>query len=234
MNNKTKCFYIMIIICLLLLLIYNKSNTISTFKVSSQNEKKYYIIKENFLNINFINEIYTTIISENKWIYTTNIGNEKIKHNKDIINRKIKAKEMYNKGLFSYSKYEYDNNANIINKIKQYLLEKKTLDIITKLTGEKITQIMDIFISKYEKGDFLSKHTDNTLGKYAFMIYLNKSWNVSCGGNLNIIKNDKNIDTIIPEHNKLILMNVYDELRPHYIDEVICKQDRYAITGWFT
>ena len=195
--------------------------------------KKYYIIKNNFLDKKLIDEIYKTITSEKKWLYTTNIGNKKIKNNVDIVKRKQNAIETYNKGMFSYSKYEYDDNTYIVNKIKNKLLEKKILDIITNLTGEKITKIMDIFISKYEKGDFLSKHTDNTLGKYAFMIYLNKNWDSSCGGNLNIIKNDGSIDTIIPEYNKLILMNVYKELRPHFIDINNCNKNRYAITGWF-
>lgn len=233
MNNIKKCFYMIIIVLFLLLLLFYKRNILSSFVVSSQNIKKYYIVQNNFLNVNLINKIYTTIISEDKWIYTTNIGNKKIKHNNDITNRKIKAKEMFNEGLFAYSKNEYDDNADILKEIKKKLTEKNTLDFISSLVDQKITKIMDIFISKYGKGDFLSEHTDNTLGKYAFMIYLNKSWDISCGGNLNIIKNDKSIDTIVPEFNKLILMDVYSELTPHYIDEVICKQDRYAITGWF-
>ena len=73
---------------------------------------------------------------------------------------------MFNKGLFAYSKYEYDDNADI-PKIKK-LTEKNTLDFISSLVDKKITKIMDIFISKYEKGDFLSEHTDNTLGKYLY------------------------------------------------------------------
>tara|TARA_Y100001958_G_C21201481_1_gene528085 strand:+ start:556 stop:1263 length:708 start_codon:yes stop_codon:yes gene_type:complete len=232
-NNNKKCFYMIIIIIFLLSLLIYKRNILSSFVVSSQYTKKYYLVQNNFLNVNLINKIYTTIISDDKWIYTTNIGNKKIKHNSDIASRRIKAKEMFDKGLFSYSKYEYDDNADILKEIKNKLTEKNTLNFISSLVNKKITKIMDIFISKYEKGDFLSEHTDNTLGKYAFMIYLNKGWDISCGGNLNIIKNDKSIDTVVPEFNKLVLMDVYSELRPHYIDEVICEQDRYAITGWF-
>ena len=92
---------------------------------------KYYITKNDFLNKNFIDKIFKTITSENKWVYTTNIGNEKIKNNNNIISRKEKAISMYNDGLFSYSKYEYDNNAEILYEIKKNLLEKKTLDTIS-------------------------------------------------------------------------------------------------------
>ena len=220
MKYKYKCCLFLLIIILLILL-YNSYR------------KRYYIIKNNFLDKDFIDNIYNTIISDKKWIYTTNIGNTKIKHNNDIIKRKVKANKMYKQNKFSYSKYEYENDANILKEIKNVLTSKNVLDNISYLTGEKITTIMDIFISKYEKGDFLSKHTDNTLGKYAFMIYLNKDWNIKCGGNLNIIKNNKQIDTIIPEYNKLILMDVYSEFREHFIDEVKCNKNRYAITGWF-
>ena len=127
----------------------------------------------------------------------------------------------------------HDDNTKIVHEVKNYLLRKDVLDMVSNLTGEKMTKIMDIFISKYEKGDFLSKHTDNTLGKYAFMIYLNKNWEVSCGGNLNVIKNNNDIDTIIPEYNKLVLMDIYSELRPHFINVNNCNKHRYAITGWF-
>ena len=49
--------------------------------------------------------------------YITNINNKKIKHNKNIRGRKIRANKMYNLGLFSYSKYEYNDNFYIkINK----------------------------------------------------------------------------------------------------------------------
>ena len=71
------------------------------------------------MDYNFIDKIYKTIITERKWIYTTNIGNEKIKHNKSIIIRKKRAINMFNNGLFSYSKYEYDNNARIVKEIKE-------------------------------------------------------------------------------------------------------------------
>ena len=77
--------------------------------------------------------------------------------------RKKRAINMFNNGLFSYSKYEYDDNATIVKEIKNYLMSDSILNMVSYLTGEQITKIMDIFISKYEKGDFLSEHNDNTL-----------------------------------------------------------------------
>lgn len=195
--------------------------------------KKYYFVRYNFLDKKLIDEIYLKITSEKKWLYTTNVGNKKIKNNVDIVKRKQNAIETYNKGMFSYSKYEYDDNTYIVNKIKNILNRSCILDKISNIVGENITKVMDIFISKYEYGDFLSIHDDKTLGKYAFMIYLNKNWDSSCGGNLNIIKNDGSIDTIIPEYNKLILFDVYSRERLHYIDINKCNRNRYAITGWF-
>ena len=60
MKYKYKCCLCLFII--LLILMYNSYR------------KRYYIIKNNFLDINFIDNIYNTIISDKKWIYTTNIG----------------------------------------------------------------------------------------------------------------------------------------------------------------
>jgi len=217
----------LLIFIIILTILYNRNK-----HVSLSNEKEYYFILENFLDDNFINEIYKTITTEDKWLYTTNRGNEKIKHNNNLIERRNTAYEMYDRGSFSYSKYEYENEL-LLKNIELILTDKKTLKLVSDIVGENISNVMDIFISKYEKGDFLSEHTDKTLGKYAFMIYLNKNWDKNCGGNLNVIKNDETFDTLIPKYNRLVLMDIYSENRPHFIEKVVCDESRYAITGWF-
>ena len=88
-----------------------------------------------------INNIYDTITHDGDWIYTTNINNDKIKHNQNIQDRKIRANKMYNLGLFSYSKYEYNDNSPILQLIKDVLMDKKVLDKVSELTGENITKI---------------------------------------------------------------------------------------------
>jgi len=196
--------------------------------------KDYYIEYKNILDRKFINEVYDIITNEGDWIYTTNIGNKKIKHNNNIDKRRERANNMNNNGSFSYSKYEYNDDSYIINKIKEVMSSDKVLNKLSSLTDENITNVNDIFISKFGKGDFLSVHNDTALGKYAFIIFLNKHWNTSCGGNLNIIKDNNDIDEVIPEYNKLILTDIYRENKLHYVDEVICNNNRYAITGWIS
>ena len=139
-------------------------------------QKSYYITNKNFLDNNFIEKVNHIINKENDWLYTTNIGNDKIKHNNDINSRKQESIRKLNNGQFSYSKYEYKNDAPILKEIKDYLNSPKVLKKISSLTGTKITKTTDIFISKFEPGDFLSTHNDVNLVRYAFMIYLNNKW----------------------------------------------------------
>lgn len=218
--------HLKLIIFILFLFLMYKNNHKENF------ENRYYNITENFLEDDYIDNIYDKITSIDHWVYTTNNGNEKIKNNNNKKEREKNSFKLYNNNKFSYSKYEYDDDE-LIKDIERYLTSENILKIVSEKTGEKLVKVMDIFISKYEKNNFLSKHTDRTLGKYAFMIYLNKSWDKNCGGNLNIIKNDNTIDTLIPKYNRLVLMDIYSEERPHFIDEVICDKSRYAITGWF-
>ena len=193
-------------------------------------QKSYYITNKNFLDNNFIEKVNHIINKENDWLYTTNIGNDKIKHNNDINSRKQESIRKLNNGQFSYSKYEYKNDAPILKEIKDYLNSPKVLKKISSLTGTKITKTTDIFISKFEPGDFLSTHNDVNLGRYAFMIYLNNKWDRRCGGDLNLITRHGIHIPIHPEYNKLVLMDIKSEERPHYINMIKCD-NRYAITG---
>ena len=194
--------------------------------------KSYYIIKKNFLDKSFIEKINKTILNDKEWLYTTNIGNDKIKHNNNIELRKENSLKLLNSDKFSYSKYEYKNDASILKEIKDYLNSPKVLKQISELTNTRIKKTTDIFISKFEPGDFLSVHNDINLGRYAFIIYLNESWDRSCGGDLNLITKENIHIPIYPEYNKLVLMDIKSRELPHYINIVKCN-NRYAITGWF-
>ena len=69
------------------------------------------VMMKNFLEKEFIEKVNNTIKKDNNWLYTTNIGNDKIKHNNNIESRKKDCIKKLNNGQFSYSKYEYENNA---------------------------------------------------------------------------------------------------------------------------
>ena len=194
--------------------------------------KSYYIVKKNFMDEFFIEKINNTILNDKEWLYTTNIGNDKIKHNNDIKSRRDNSLKLLNSSNFSYSKYEYKNDAPILKEIKEYLNSPNVLKEVSSLTGNKITKTTDIFISKFSPGDFLSVHNDTNLGRYAFIIYLNRYWNRGCGGDLNLVTKENVHIPIYPEYNKLVLMDIKSRELPHYINEVKCN-NRYAITGWF-
>ena len=95
--------------------------------------------------------------------------------------------------VFYFNKDKYNFPADISKKIQ--LGEYRTIPVIQlqdsnqrplvvivdtadkalhDLTSNKITKTTDIFISKFEPGDFLSTHNDTNLGRYAFIIYLNE------------------------------------------------------------
>ena len=219
-------YYIMNYLLIILLII------IILFTIYNIYCNSFYISKTNFLDKHFIEKVNKIIHLDHDWLYTTNINNDKIKHNNDIKNRRNNSLKLLNSNMFSYSKYEYKNEAPILKEIKEYLNSPNVLKEVSSLTGNKITKTTDIFISKFTKGDFLSVHNDTNLGRYAFIIYLNESWDRSCGGDLNLITKENIHIPIYPEYNKLVLMDIKTSEKPDYINEVKCD-NRYAITGWF-
>ena len=68
---------------------------------------------------------------------------------------------------------------NLLASAIEPIYEDNSLELLeksVKVTGNEIKKTTDIFISKFEPGDFLSVHNDTNLGRYAFIIYLNDNY----------------------------------------------------------
>ncbi len=193
-----------------------------------------FVTHADFLDSRFIDEIHSEIVSSDAWIYTTNNHKEKIKHNRKLKERRKKAAIMLNTGKFSYSKLEYPDDAPLTNKIVSYLNSPETLERVSLLAKDKLTQTNDVFISCFGKGDFLSLHADVNFGKYAFVIFLNKEWDPGHGGLLTIFLDGGKSVPIQPTYNTIVLFDIYRKSRPHLVTKVIQDKRRYAITGWYS
>lgn len=184
-----------------------------------------------FLKNDILNEFHKISSINSNWVLTTNYHYKKIKNNNNIEKRKREQILKFKNGDFAYLKSELKNDIPFIKLITEKLNSIEVLNKIKLITGcDNITRTSDVFVSRFSPGDFLSEHTDINLGKYAFIIFLNKTHSENDGGRL-FIKNEPNKYTIInPEYNKIVLFNVQDNI-PHYVET--SKKNRYAITGWY-
>ena len=92
--------------------------------------------------------------------------------------------------------------------------------------------LTDCLTGSQSKSSPIQNPPSLSLGRYAFIIYLNENWDKRCGGDLNIITGSGIHIPIQPEYNKLVLMDIKSSEKPHYINTVKCG-NRLAITGWF-
>ncbi len=165
---------------------YNKTNKSDLLLLSNKSASSIHL-----------NSIESLAEYEN-WVYTSNTGggNKKIRSNNHIVDRHIVATNLAANGRFSYSKFELSpkskSSKEILNRVRLFLSDKNTRRAIENIMDnsrdnkrpDKIVGITDIFITLYEKGQFLSAHNDENSGSLAVVLSLSKNWKSTYGGNL--------------------------------------------------
>ena len=109
------------------------------------------------------------------------------------------------------------------------------LDYVLKEWIETHTDLENIernfsFVSIYNRGDFLSTHTDRGRGDVAFVINLTKDWRPEYGGMFH-----SNGQYVEPKFNSLMLMMIPPGGVDHFVSEVSHRAPgpRIAVSGWF-
>ncbi len=113
-------------------------------------------------------------------------------------------------------------------------LNSDFLDLVKDTTDLQNPYIHESFISVYNRGDFLATHTDKDRG-CAFVFNLTKNWRPQFGGLLNVIHTENKIETVFPEFNSLVLLDVSGKNgTPHFVSEIsrMAPFPRVAISGW--
>jgi len=149
----------------------------------------------------------------------------------DLLNSDIKWKKMESSsnGLdYRFSQNEDNEIIRNVFSVSDFITE------IEKITGFEEFNIPFIFFSKYELGDYLSPHNDNTEDReYGFIYNVTKDVKVENGGVLHYINDKGEYDAILPKFNRLVIFKVEDS-GTHYVSKVEKENyKRIAVTGWF-
>ena len=148
----------------------------------------------------------------------------------DLLNSDIKWKKMsYNNNGLDYCFHQNEDNE----VIKNVLSVSDFISEIEKITGFEEFSMPVIFFSKYELGDYLSPHNDNTDDReYGFIYNVTKDVEFEKGGVLHYINNKKEYNPILPKFNRLVMFKVEDS-GTHYVSKVESENyKRLALTGW--
>ncbi len=87
--------------------------------------------------------------------------------------------------------------------------------------------------ARYEPGAFYRKHLDSFTGSrnrvLSTVLYLNRDWRTEEGGELCLYRDEKGIETILPEWNRFAIF--LSERFPHEVKPA--TRERLSIAGWF-
>lgn len=144
-------------------------------------------------------------------------------------------------GIFSY--FFFKTIASVMEKYKSAIFEetmtffngKEMIEFINNVTDLNVTSGDKTFVSRYSENCFLSNHTDDVNGKLAFVCHLTKDWNPDWGGLYLDLRDTKNIKTICPSFNKLVLFEVTAGVAPHSVTQVVSNsnKERISVSGWY-
>ena len=221
------------------------------YKIYNNLLKKYGIVTINEL-LEDISDIRKRLeeIPKDWWFEKMNIHDNVTYRHSEAVHGKINdiyrnkclddVKNIYNKGEFCYHFKEsrdthFSSCLCVICDLKKIFISEDFLNVIRNITNDKNISVKEIFVSLYEKGNFLSVHHDKNKGKYAFVFSLNPNWNPVFGGLLNFYDiNTKSIyKTCIPSFNTLTIFSLPKNKNiNHFVSEVTADKQRFSVTGW--
>lgn len=216
---------------------------IDSYKVIYKNDNC--ICINDILDVKLANNVYKLISNKifNKlWYLTINNGDTTYilpyMHRKNINHILDKLKINKKKGIFTYYKYRTFNIPQnmYIKQVYDKIISAKFINEIKEITGENITTLKEIFISKYEKNCYLDIHDGENKGKIAFIINVTKNWKIDDGGILYFLNEGNNIKkSFVPIFNSILIFKASDKLK-QFVSSVnsFTKDKIYFITGWFT
>jgi SM-20-related protein len=198
----------------------------------------------NILDKNIANNIYNIISSkifDRLWYLTIHDGKTKYiypyRHNRNLSGILNRLKDNKRKGIFTYyinRTFQIPKNI-YITKLFQFLISEKFIKSLNEISDKNITELSEVFISKYEKNCFLDIHEDKNKGDIAFVISLTKDWRIDYGGILHFLDDNGDIkNTFSPKFNNLIFFEVNNKSK-HFVSSInnYVKNKRYCITGWY-
>ncbi len=175
---------------------------------------------------------------DGEWSYTTNEGTAKIRGNEDIAARRRRVEDTYRRGEFAYSKWEPQRGSAFYQEVQRHMVSAATLARLSAIVGEEIVRISDLYVTIFQRGDFLSLHEDRGLGKYAFTISLS-SLAEGEGGRLRLYAapeggegRPRMFGELRPRANELAIFALTPERLPHEVEPVTGTTRRSTIAGF--
>lgn len=175
--------------------------------------------------------------ADGEWSYTTNEGTAKTRSNEDRDGRRSRVEAAYQRGEFAYSKWEPLRSSAFYLEVQRYMESPETLARLAALLGEESVRISDVYVTIFQRDDFLGRHEDRDLGSYAFTISLS-SLAEDEGGRLRLYTAPEGdgapsrIRALLPHANELVIFALGPEPLPHDVERVTGTTRRSTLAGF--
>ena len=196
-------------------------------------------IQADFLPSEIAEQLHIDILNtpEEWWRRTYMVENNCTTHQNTIFERSLDWEAQLTNSL-RQGKMTYQFTRSVEHKegcscyeceLKKYAASEMK-EVVEKETGIAGLELAESFISVYERGDFLSTHTDKGKGDVAFVLNLTKGWKPEYGGLFHSQR-----QYVIPTFNSLIIMTLEDGGQNHFVSEVSQRatHSRLAFSGWY-
>ena len=196
-------------------------------------------INKRYLNDSAINYINKTF--KNSKPYPHFVLNNFFSKDRIFQLRRAVLKEKFERidnDLFSFSHTNdlISTTNSIIKKFHSFIISKKFISLIQKLTSEKLVQKIDMQAHVFQQNDYLLFHDDDLEGrKIAYILYLSQGFISKDGGKLRLydIKNPTSpIKEIAPKFNSFVCFRV-SKKSLHAVEEIMANKKRITVGGWF-
>lgn len=122
----------------------------------------------------------------------------------------------------------------VLKGFRDHLRSADFINLLEKLTGERLSRKIDISGFIYDDTDHLLPHDDKLEGrKIAFIINLSKNWKAKYGGQLDFFKGNKIAKSHLPEWNSFVIFTVRPGKTFHQVREVLADKKRLSLSGWY-
>lgn len=176
------------------------------------------------VNLNLINSIeedkWSFIIKNRRGIndfYLSDTDIDSINYEKKI------AFEDRDNGEFSFSfkRIRFNDMKIIFVDLISLVNDIKFKSFLENLTEIKINMISNIYLSRFDKDDFLTTHCDSDDG-IGIVINLTKEWELNYGGLTMILDKDKKtiLETFAPSYLDILIFDTKKRKIPHFVSAV--------------
>ena len=138
---------------------------------------------------------------------------------------------------FLYGRHKIDQTSlEEVYTLLQQLNAEDTLKMLREITNFSDLKYADGQVTRYRRGDFLTRHLDNIPGetrRIAYVLGFTENWHPDWGGLLQFFEKDGTpMRSWSPALNSLTL---FDVDKVHSVTSVaqFAAKNRYSVTGWF-